>query len=473
MPQQAPPPQASQTPETPRLPMASPERLEISRQEAVQLEALAQQPFHRRLGYYFSRSGPGWMQSAMTLGGGSAVASLSLGANFGYELLWVQPLAMLMGIIMLMAAAHQTLSTGERPFEAMRRHVNPLLAWAWVIATILSTIVWDFPQFALAAGVTEDIVLATTGWIPQGGARSFYLLGIGFAILLGCTAVVWNYNRGRRGVKIFDTTLKTLIWGILLCFLVVIVRASLAGHVPWAKVFAGFIPSRLPTDAYGVTTIMAAFGAAVGLNMTFLFGYSLLARGWGRSHRGLARFDLITGMFIPYTLATSLMVIASAITLHGEIPYGAHISPIQASATIAASGAGEFFGRVLFGLGIWGMGVSTIIMHMLVSGFALCEIMKWPTDGWRYRLACLLPAPAVTGVLFWPTLQTYIALPTSAVSSILLPIAYIGWFFLNNNRKFLGDDTPRGWIAKIWNIGMLLAITLASASAAFYIWTHL
>ena len=70
--------------------------------------------------------GPGWLQGAMTLGGGSAITSLSIGAMFGYEYLWVQPVAMIIGCIMLFALAHQTLSTGERPFTAMRDHFHPL-----------------------------------------------------------------------------------------------------------------------------------------------------------------------------------------------------------------------------------------------------------------------------------------------------------------------------------------------------------
>ena len=48
---------------------------------------------------------PGWLQGAMTLGGGSAASSLLAGALFGYQLLWVQPLAMLLGIVMLNAEA--------------------------------------------------------------------------------------------------------------------------------------------------------------------------------------------------------------------------------------------------------------------------------------------------------------------------------------------------------------------------------
>ena len=41
---------------------------------------------------FFKMSGPGWLQSAITLGGGSLASSLYLGVIGGFALLWVQPL---------------------------------------------------------------------------------------------------------------------------------------------------------------------------------------------------------------------------------------------------------------------------------------------------------------------------------------------------------------------------------------------
>ena len=57
---------------------------------------------------------------------------------------------------------------------------------------------------------------------------------------------------------------------------------------------------------------------AVGLNMTFLLPYSMLARGWDKPFRGLARVDLIMGMAIPYLLVTTCIVIASAHAFHAK-----------------------------------------------------------------------------------------------------------------------------------------------------------
>ena len=55
-------------------------------------------PFFKKLGIYARLSGPGWIQAAVTLGGGSLVGALYLGVIGGYEFMWLQPLAMLCGM---------------------------------------------------------------------------------------------------------------------------------------------------------------------------------------------------------------------------------------------------------------------------------------------------------------------------------------------------------------------------------------
>jgi manganese transport protein len=208
--------------------------------------------------------------------------------------------------------------------------------------------------------------------------------------------------------------------------------------------------------------------------MTFLFGYSFLAKGWGKEHRGLARFDLITGMLIPYTLATSLMVIAAGTTIYGSgalDPDATNLTPIQAASMLEWAGIPPLFSRLIFGLGIIGMAMNAIILHMLVSGFAACEILGIEPYGWKYKLATLVPIPGFLGVVLWSKIGIWIAIPTSAISLIMLPIAYIGFFLLNYSVKYLGEDKPRGKTAFWWNTGMLLAIAVTLASVTYFIVT--
>ena len=439
--------------------------------EITELEQLAARPVLQRLPAYVRLSGPGWLQGAMTLGGGSAITSLTIGAVYGYELLWVQPLSMLIGCIMLFALSHQTLSTGMAPFKAMREHVHPGLAWAWAIAALASSIIWGFSHYPLSAGMLEEIVEVGTGFsLKESGGlgRELYLFLLASLVWLTCAYTAWNYGAGGRAVTIFENGIKLLSSMIVLSFAWVVVSASINGQVDWGAVLAGYIPRSLPADDAGVTTIMAALGTAVGINMTFVYGYTLLHRNWGRAHRELSRYDIVLGLVIPYILVTSLMSIAAAGAFYGsELGIVGKLSPGQAGNMFAQAGLGVVTGKLIFAFGVLGMAVGSLVMHMLCCGAAAAEMFGWSHDSRNYRLALLLPTPAVLGVFVWSTMGAYVVLPTSAICGLLLPIAYIGWLVLNNRSDYLGADRPTGNKALLYNGAMVLCIVGVLASVIF------
>ena len=116
-------------------------------QQAKELETAEAQGFGAAVKVYTKYSGPGWVQSAITLGGGSLSGALFLGILGGTSLLWLQLVAIIMGVIMLSAISYITLSTGKKPFHAIADHINPALGWGWIIATIAANMLWCMPQF--------------------------------------------------------------------------------------------------------------------------------------------------------------------------------------------------------------------------------------------------------------------------------------------------------------------------------------
>jgi Mn2+/Fe2+ NRAMP family transporter len=127
--------------------------------------------------------------------------------------------------------------------------------------------------------------------------------------------------------------------------------------------------------------------------------------------------------------------------------------------------------QIIFGIGVVGMAVSSIIILMLINGFAVCEMAGRPSRGRLYRFGALMPA--VTGALgalfLWSgKANFYLAVPTSRFGMVLLPIAYIAFFCLMNHRKLMGDSLPRGRARIAWNglmaIGILLSLTGAAIS---------
>lgn len=416
--------------------------------ERAQLAALAGQPWPRRVRTYLRLIGPGYLQSAMTLGSGTAASCLFAGAAFGYELLWVAPLGMLLGVLAMAVIAHQTLSTGQRALPAMAAHGGRWLAWAFAGAAVLASIVWHFPQYSLACSALVDIG-AVLGWadLPPGIASAFVLAwAIGLSLL---------YGGNSRFVRVYERALKYIVWGIVLCLLWVVVHT----HTDWSAVLHGLVP-HLPAprgDIRPIDLVASGIAAAVGVNMLLLYPYSLLRRGWGREHRELARFDLFVGMFVPYVLATGLMVMAAANTLHASGAVVAQKSAIGELGRVLGDVIGPVAGRVMFDVGMVAMALSTITLHMVVCGFVASEWFGWRVGSTKHRLGMLLPIPGALAPFFWSEYAVWLAVPTTIVCGAMLPIAYLGFLLLQTNRSYLGADRPRGWRG-----GFAIAVLLAA-----------
>ena len=596
----------------------NPERIERDRQ--MILDAKARGPL-AKFWAYTKLSGPGWLQSAITLGGGSLAGSMYLGVLVGFSLMWLQPIAMIMGIIMLSAIGYVALSTKERPFQAICRHINPALGWGWLLATIMANMVWCMPQFALGTAAIQQNLApdllgdeavakvvanadedATANDIAQLKADEKFKNTLICVAILFVTAgiIVWFYNSGGWGIKLFEMILKAMVAVVVLCFFGVVIKMSTAGVLDWSAIGQGFIPdfsllskpAAAFTETLGQTGSFAEFwtntivreqqqymitaaATAVGINMTFLLPYSMLARGWDKDFRGLAIFDLSTGLLIPFMLATSCVVIASASQFHGQPAPGllgekdSKGNPVQPAANLVGSFNGlldsriesalgkkdfkalkeaqEFYVRTgvvateaeailsrvsdanteglkslaeqatelkdarpesgpleqvraalpeadrrmaamlvrrdafnlaraleplagknlanyAFGVGVLGMAISTIIILMLINGFAICEAIRVAPKGAPHRIGAFLaglsgslgPFVYVGDAKFW------LAVPTSMFGMMLLPIAYLTFFLMMNSKGLLGDRRPTGLRRVWWNTIMFVAFGLAA-----------
>ncbi len=209
------------------------------------------------LGTYTKLSGPGWMQSALTLGGGSLGSSLFLGILAGVSMIWLQAFAMILGVIMLSAISYVTLSTGERPFRAINRYINPVLGWSWLAATLLANMVWSLPQYSLCFAVLEQNLIPDVfqgdGLLAAGDTGKWT---VSLLILILCTGVTWSYGSGNLGVRIYEFMLKVVVAVIVFSFVSVVVQMSRTGDgIDWGAVFAGLIPDvrhfYLPAVTFG------------------------------------------------------------------------------------------------------------------------------------------------------------------------------------------------------------------------------
>jgi hypothetical protein len=242
--------------------------------------------------------------------------------------------------------------------------------------------------------------------------------------------------------------------------------------------------------------------------------YTLLKKRWGTKHRGLSIVDLSIGLFIPFFLATSCVVIAAASQFHqrtndvltqtGEafgkskpefektlmsLPAMKKVVT-QAEAASALSKlpdadrqlaamlvkrdsfalantleplAGETISQKIFGIGVLGMALSTIIILMLMNGIAFQELFNAQGNKTIYFIGCAVSGfSGGAGPFFWKGAAPYLAVPTSVIGGALIPIAYFTFLLLMNSRKVLGDKLPRGNSRIIWNTLMIFATSVAT-----------
>ncbi len=504
------------------------------------------------LGAFVRLSGPGWLQSAITLGGGSLAGALFLGVLGGTSMLWLQLIAIFMGVVMLSAISYVTLSTGRRPFETINSEINPALGWGWLIATSLANMIWCMPQFSLCYDALDRNLLAigSSDGAGLGDSNAAKLVVTATIFIAAFGIVMLNLKQG-AAAKLFDIVLKALIGMIVICFFGVVVLLAVKGELNLGEMFAGLVPNfnqwseptgklagltaSLSSEANAFwsekivssqkSVMIAAAATAVGINMTFLLPYSMLSRGWDKPFRGLARFDLATGMAIPYILVTSCVVIAAAASFHARIDENLkssdltvmQSSPLYSSVkdsllarvneqlgaaatttdeetklemaaalpveekTLATALVkrdafqlsetlspllGSSVAKLVFGLGVFGMGFSTIIILMLINGYVFREMTNQPTANTPFVIGCLVAGIAGAswvylsgGAKFW------LPIIASGFGMMLLPIAYITFFLMMNSKRILGDEKPRGSSMMIWNALMLFSVVGAVIAA--------
>ncbi|HMO15096.1 MAG TPA: divalent metal cation transporter [Pirellulaceae bacterium] len=529
-----------------------PTKLESNRE---QLLAVQGQGVAKKFGVYFRLSGPGWLQSAITLGGGTLGSTLYLGMLSGTGMLWLQILAIIIGVIMLSAISYVTLSTGKRPFAAINEHINPVLGVGWVAATILANMIWIMPQFSLCY---DSIQTCLGGTSDSNTSRITISLVLG---VLALAIVAMNCQPGKLS-KIFDWGLKSMVGFVVVCFVLVVVTLAIRDSLNWTEIIGGYVPnlkywsnpsqavqqalSNTPAEikqwwadqivARQQSSMVSVTATAVGLNMTFLLPYSLLIRGWDKPFRGLARFDLIGALAIPFIIVTSCIVIASAHAFHAKADanllsgnpeqvkasmffnearklaesrigymneptvlaefeslsepaktdwlaaYLANLEPdelrVMATlikpnsrqlATTLAPLLGETNANLVFGLGALAMAFSTIVILMMINGFAIAEIIdRYDSVVWRLVGSAMA---MLVGIFWWQIWQgesqTWLVVVASTFGAILLPIAYISFFAMMNNARLLQTDIPRGRNRWLWNL--LMGVGVCGALVQAYV----
>jgi Mn2+/Fe2+ NRAMP family transporter len=119
--------------------------------------------------------------------------------------------------------------------------------------------------------------------------------------------------------------------------------------------------------------------------------------------------------------------------------------------------------QLIFGFGVLAMALSTLLVHMIMNGYAISEALNRVGHAKIFILGASMPALAgfFSPVLWDGGAKAALQIPAAIIATTLLPIAYLGFVLLMNSRAALGDMLPTR------RTGINLLMMLSTALATF------
>ena len=324
---------------------------------------------------YFKRLGPGIVTGAADDDPSGIGTYSQVGAAQGLSLLWMAPFLLPLAIGVQESTARLGLVTGKGLGTLIReRFPRWVLVGAVVLVASANTL--NIAADLASMGAALNLLVP----IPESAGVVL------FALVTGLAEVVVPYHRYSRVLRWFALSLVAYV----------LVLAVV--HVNWGEVAARTFVPRFTFDATNMIALTAIAGTTIS---PYLFFWQASEEVEERHDRPSApvdkphliamRVDVWTGMLSGVAAMFAIMCTA-AVTLgaSGAVNIGSAEQAAQALEPLAGS-----FAKVLFAIGILGLGLLAVPVLAGSTAYAVAEAFEW-NEGLSRRLR---DAPGFYGVI--------------------------------------------------------------------------
>lgn len=354
------------------------------------------------------RIGPGLIATGIVIGPGAVTTSAMLGANYGYDLIWLIFPIIFMGITFMMVTNRLAIVTGLPTIHAIRKYYGPVASGIVSIAVFLACLFF------------------TMGNISGTGAGMNLIFGlnwkVGSAIMI---AVVLYCYFAKNVYSKVEKIITLCILVMILSFYFTLVGV---GGPEWKELGAGLTGFRVPEGSLATALAFISTNAAVtsGIYATYLGK----EKKWNRE-------DLFNGVMFTDALVhiISVVLISGSIILVGAIvlhPQGLKITAPAQLAEMLVPLMGNA-ARYIMGLALVGAGFSSLLANtqrgMVLLGAGFDKDVGLESKFIRIGcLLCLLFAMAIcysyggspTQLILMANVATSIATPVGGLFILLL-----------------------------------------------------
>ena len=387
--------------------------------------------------------GPGLIAALAGDDAGGIATYSSVGAKFGYELLWMLLLITLSLAVVQEMCARLGAATGRGLLDLVRERYG--IGWA---------------LFAVAVVLLANCGVTVTEFAGIGAAMelfgiSKYLVVPLAAIIVWYLVIAGSYSRVE---KIF--LLMTLVF-----FAYPI--AAILGRPDWGAVARGALIPSLRMDPDYILLFVATVGTTITPYMQLFQQSTIVEKGVARLHYGPERFDAYAGAIFSNMVA-GFIIIATGATLHAAGT--TEVDSAAAAAQALQPVAGDF-AQIIFAIGLLGASLLAAGVLPLATAYSVSEAFGFRKGvNLDFRRApiflglfsvLILIGAAIALIPNIPLIQLLVAIQT--LNGILLPIILIFLLLLINDKRLVGD-LGNSRLYNVLGCGTFTFVTIAVAT---------
>ena len=388
--------------------------------------------------------GPGMITANAGNDAGGIATFASVGAEFGYSLLWILiPITISLGLVQEMCARMGAV-TGKGLSDLIRERFGV----RWTALIMLALLIAN-------AGVTVSEFVGIAAAAELFGVSRFV------AVPLAAILVWWLVAKGsyKKVEKVF--LLMSLV------FLGYIVSAFLS-RPDWTAVGIGLVKPTLKLEQEFIFTLVAIVGTTISPYMQVYVQSSVVDKGVTADNYSETKTDVWFGNIFS-SLIVFFIIVSTAATLYKA---GIHVSTAADAARALRPLAGRY-AETLFGLGLFGASMLAAGVVPLATAYSISEALGFEKGVSRtFREApiflgtftFLVAVGAAIAVI--PNLPLFrVLLVTQVINGILLPFVLFAILKLVNNRDLMGTRVN----GPIYNLAAWVTAIVVTGLSLLYI----
>ncbi len=368
--------------------------------------------------------GPGLIAANAGNDAGGIATYSSVGAKYGYGLLWtILLIAISLGIVQMLAA-RMGVVTGKGLAELVREEYGirwSVLATCAVLIANLGICISDF----VGAGAALDLA-----GIPPQASVPFLALGIWLIIVRG------SYRSAER----------IFIWFTLPFFAYPV--AAILGHPDWGAVGQAFVEPRIHTDSTYLLLLIATIGTTITPYMQLYLQSAVVERGVREEELRHEEVEAVSGATFACVIS-AFIVIATGATL---FTHGVHEIGSAADAARALNPFAGQFAELLFGIGLLGASLLAAAILPIATSYVVSESLGYEKGIGRRREEAPVFVGIITGMIAISAIVAVIPgvpvisllVAVQVVNGLLLPINLFFIWRLARSESLMGEHRSQG-----------------------------